>query len=193
MQDFFVSNLDEISESLRDRSEVYILPSKECIEISQAALKAGKKLFICGNGGSASTASHIVNDLSCHMKNWHREGYKVICLNDSTAVLTSLTNDYGFEYVFSKPLEALGNEGDVLWAFSTSGNSKNVIQAVETAKKRNIKSVVFTGRNGGKLKTMGDVWVSVNSDDVLRVEELHMIYAHSIAVSVEALVSPMEV
>jgi D-sedoheptulose 7-phosphate isomerase len=193
MQDFFVSNLDEISESLRDRSEVFILPSKECIEISQAALKAGKKLFICGNGGSASTASHIANDLSCHMKNWHREGYKVICLNDSTAVLTSLTNDYGFEHVFSKPLEALSSEGDVLWAFSTSGNSKNVIQAVEAAKKRNLKSVVFTGRNGGKLKTMGDVWVSVNSDDVLRVEELHMIYAHSIAVSVEALVSPMEV
>jgi D-sedoheptulose 7-phosphate isomerase len=127
------------------------------------------------------------------MKNWHREGYKVICLNDSTAVLTSLTNDYGFEHVFSKPLEALSSEGDVLWAFSTSGNSKNVIQAVEAAKKRNLKSVVFTGRNGGKLKTMGDVWVSVNSDDVLRVEELHMIYAHSIAVSVEALVSPMEV
>ena len=146
----------------------------------------------CGNGGSTSAASHIANDLSCHTRNWNREGYRCICLNDSTAVLTSLTNDYGFECVYSRPLETLGKPGDILWAYSTSGNSGNVVRAVEAARKKGIKTVAFTGRGGGKLKDMCDIWVGVNNDDVTRVEELHLIYSHGIALSVEAAVSPMQ-
>jgi len=188
----FIDNLKEITECLQNQGDIFIKPSEDVITVTQNVLKSKKKLFVCGNGGSAATASHIANDLACHMKNWNRDGYRVICLNDSVAVITSLTNDYGFEQVFSKPLEALGNEGDVLWGFSTSGNSKNVIQAVKTTKKMGMKSVVFTGRSGGMLKGLGDIWVPVNSDDVIRVEELHLIYAHSIAVCVEAMISPVE-
>jgi len=188
----FIDNLKEITECLQNQGDIFIKPSEDVITVTQNVLKSKKKLFVCGNGGSAATASHIANDLACHMKNWNRDGYRVICLNDSVAVITSLTNDYGFEQVFSKPLEALGDEGDVLWGFSTSGNSKNVIQAVKTTKKMGMKSVVFTGRSGGMLKGLGDIWVPVNSDDVIRVEELHLIYAHSIAVCVEAMISPVE-
>lgn len=172
--------------------EKYIQPSKDCIAITAESIKKGGAVFFCGNGGSASTASHLANDLSCHMKNWKREGYKCICVNDSTSIITSLTNDYGFEHIFSRQIENLGKTGDVLWAFSTSGNSKNVVCAVEAAKKLDIKTVAFTGRGGGKLKDMCDLWLPVNSDDVTRVEELHLIYGHSIALGVENIVSPME-
>lgn len=181
-----VSCLSELNQ------EKYIRPSKDCISITAESIKTGGAVFFCGNGGSASTASHLANDLSCHMKNWKREGYKCICVNDSTSIITSLTNDYGFEHIFSRQIENLGKSGDVLWAFSTSGNSKNVVCAVEAAKKLGIKTVAFTGRGGGKLKDLCDLWLPVNSDDVTRVEELHLIYGHSIALGVEAVVSPME-
>lgn len=172
--------------------EQYIQPSLDCIAMTAETLKNGGAIFFCGNGGSASTASHLANDLSCHMKNWNREGYKCICINDSTSIITSLTNDYGFECIFSRQVENLGKAGDIIWAFSTSGNSKNVVRAVESAKKMGIKTVAFTGRGGGKLKDLCDLWVPCNSDEVTRVEELHMIYGHSIALGVEAVVSPME-
>lgn len=106
-----------------------MLRRQEAVRLTAQAIGAKKKLFLCGNGGSAATASHIANDLSCHMKNWQRDAYRIVCLNDSPAVLTSMTNDYGFEHVFEKPLLGLADAGDVLWGFSTSGNSGNVVAA----------------------------------------------------------------
>lgn len=192
MGNIFIDSLDDTIRCLEDRSAAFVEPAERCAKLTEEVLKAGGKILFCGNGGSAATASHVSNDLSCHMKNWHREGYRCICLNDSVAVMSSLANDYGFECVFSKLVENLGDAGDILWAFSTSGNSKNVVRAVEAAKARGMKTAAFTGRGGGKLKDLCDVWVSVNSDEVVRVEELHLLYAHGIALSVEAAVSPME-
>ena len=165
----------------------------KAVDIMVEALRNGKKILMCGNGGSAATVSHIVNDLSCHMKNWNRKGYRVISLCESSSILTSLTNDYSFEEVFSKQLEALGETDDVLWAFSSSGNSKNVICAMNMAKNMGIQCIALTGQNGGTMKDIADVWIGVPSDETMRVEELHLIYAHCISETVESIVSPMEI
>ena len=103
-----------------------------------------------------------------------------------------MTNDYGFEHVFEKPLLGLADAGDVLWGFSTSGNSGNVVAAVEAARAHHILTVGFTRKTGGQLRDLVDVWVPTPSDDVIQVENLHLILAHAIAVSVEAIVSPMQ-
>lgn len=192
MQTIFTDSLQELANSLVDLPKEYLLPAQRCIRVTAEAIQNSGTLFFCGNGGSAATASHISNDLACHMKNWKRGGYACVCLNDSPSVLTSLTNDYGFEQVFAKPLTALAKEGDVIWGFSTSGNSKNVVKAFEAAHSCGVRTVAFTGRGGGTLKSCSDIWIPVNSDEVVRVEELHLIYAHAIAVSVEAIVSPLE-
>lgn len=189
---YLEQQLGELSELLAACKETSLAAAQEAVRLTAQAIGAKKKLFLCGNGGSAATASHIANDLSCHMKNWQREAYRIVCLNDSPAVLTSMTNDYGFEHVFEKPLLGLADAGDVLWGFSTSGNSGNVVAAVEAARAHNILTVGFTGKKGGKLRDLVDVWVPTPSDDVIQVENLHLILAHAIAVSVEAIVSPMK-
>ena len=94
--------------------------------------------------------------------------------------------------MFSRQLSAFGQKGDILWAFSTSGNSKNCVKAFEKAWELGITTVGITGRSGGKMKELADIWIPVDSDEVTRVEELHMIYAHILAENIEAIVSPME-
>ena len=148
--------------------------------------------MLCGNGGSASTASHITNDFIGHMKNWTRKGYPAIALTADISVLTALTNDYGYDSVFSKQVAALGRSGDILWGFSTSGNSKNIINAVETCKEMGIKTIIFTGEAGGKLKDLADIWVPVNTDEAMLAEALHLFYIHSIAESIEYDLDPTE-
>lgn len=150
-----------------------------------------KILLLCGNGGSASTASHITNDFVGHMKNWDRIGFPAIALTADISVLTALSNDYGFDHVFSKQVRAFGKEGDVLWAFSVSGNSKNVIEAVKAAKEMKMKTAVFTKKEGGQLRSMVDLCIPVNTDDFMVAEALHLFYIHSIAESIEADLSPV--
>jgi len=190
-QTIFQNNLRDLIAALSSIGPEQLASGNQAIEASQKALLDGKKLLACGNGGSAATVSHIINDLACHMKNWNRKGYRVFSLCESTSALTSLTNDYGFDEVFSKQVDALGDPGDVLWAFSSSGNSQNVIAAMHKAKSIGMCCVAFTGQKGGAMKEIADIWVGVPSDEVMRVEELHMIYAHCISESVEAIVSPI--
>ena len=157
---------------------------QECARITEEAIKNGNKVLLCGNGGSASTASHITNDFISHMLNWEREGYPAVALTDPS-VLTAISNDFGYEKVFERQVNALGKEGDVLWGFSTSGNSQNIILAVEEAKRKGLKTVIFTGKKGGKLKDMCDVWCPVNTDDLIAAEAMHLYVIHSIAKVVE--------
>ena len=175
MKTVFENNIRDLINALCEISRDGFFKMNEAARVTAAALLAGGKLLACGNGGSAATASHIVNDLACHMKNWDRRGYRVFSLCDSTAVVTSLCNDYGMEYVFSKQVDALGEAGDVLWAFSTSGNSKNVVEAILKAKALGMKCVAFTGQKGGAMKDLADVWLAAPSDEVMRVEEMHLI------------------
>lgn len=191
MNSVFQTNIQGLRDCVNTTTEEFLAPAYDCIEATKAAILAGNKILLCGNGGSASTASHITNDFIGHMKNWDRRGYPAISLTADISVLTALTNDYGYDAVFSKQISALGKPGDVLWCFSTSGNSSNIIQAVHTCKKMEIKTVVFTCKSGGKLKDLADIWVPANTDEAMLAEAIHLFYIHSIAESIEADISPL--
>lgn len=187
----FETNFERLKESVNTAGTEYFAPAEACVALSEQALRNGNKILLCGNGGSASTASHITNDFIGHMKNWDRIGYPAIALTADISVLTALANDYGYEQVFAKQVAALGKKGDVLWGFSGSGNSQNIIYAVEVAKKMGIKTVMFTAKGGGKLKDMVDLWIPVNTEELMLAEALHLFYIHSIAEAIEANISPL--
>lgn len=192
MNSIFKTNLKHFAEAVSTTTDEQLIPVQTCTEATKNALLTGNKIMLCGNGGSASTASHITNDFIGHMKNWTRKGYPAIALTADISVLTALTNDYGYDSVFSKQVAALGRSGDILWGFSTSGNSKNIINAVETCKEMGIKTIIFTGKAGGKLKDLADIWVPVNTDEAMLAEVLHLFYIHSIAESIEYDLDPTE-
>lgn len=185
-------NLEELKTSVLTMTEDYITPAVACIEATRDCIASGHKVMLAGNGGSASTASHITNDFIGHMTNWNRRGYPAIALTADISVLTALTNDFGYDHVFERQVAALGQEGDIFWCLSTSGNSKNILLAVEECRRRGIKTVAFTGRSGGKLKELADIWVPANTDSLMLAEAYHLFYFHSIAESVEALLDPVE-
>ena len=192
MNSIFKTNLKHFAEAVSTTTDEQLIPVQACTEATKNALLTGNKIMLCGNGGSASTASHITNDFIGHMKNWTRKGYPAIALTADISVLTALTNDYGYDSVFSKQVAALGRSGDILWGFSTSGNSKNIINAVGTCKEMGIKTIIFTGKAGGKLKDLADIWVPVNTDEAMLAEALHLFYIHSIAESIEYDLDPTE-
>jgi D-sedoheptulose 7-phosphate isomerase len=150
------------------------------IELLQSARMDGRQVFIMGNGGSASTASHFVCDLA---KNTRKEGlphYKVIGLTDNMAIFSAYANDEGYENVFSQQLDNLLMPDDIVIGISASGNSKNVLNAIALAKSRNAVTVGFTGFNGGQLAPMVDVNIHVNSDIIEHVEDIHLMLEHMI-------------
>jgi D-sedoheptulose 7-phosphate isomerase len=147
--------------------------------ISAQALKGGKKLLFCGNGGSAADCQHLAAEFVGRFCK-ERKGLPAIALTTDTSILTAVGNDYGFERVFARQVEALGEAGDVLFALSTSGNSPNVLLAAAAAKERGLSVVALTGGDGGKLKTAGDVALSVPSPVTARVQEGHILIGHII-------------
>lgn len=180
-----------LKEAMNTAGREYLDPAEDCAKLTAEAFRRGNKLLLCGNGGSASTASHITNDFIGHMKNWDRDGYPAISLTSDISVLTALSNDYGFEEVFAKQVKALGCKGDVLWTFSVSGNSENIIRAVNVAKEKGLVTVAFTNKDGGALRSLVDLWIPANTDDFTTAEALHLFYIHNIAETVEAELSPM--
>jgi len=191
MNTIFQHNLTILSEAVNTTPPEFLIPVEKCIQVTKKAIAEGHKIMLCGNGGSASTASHITNDFIGHMNNWNRKGYPAIALTADISVLTALTNDYGYDQVFSKQVEALGEEGDILWGFSASGNSKNVINAVHACKELGITSVIFTNKSGGALREEADIWIPVNTDHNMITEALHLFYIHSIAETIESELDPM--
>ena len=187
----FATNFERLKESVNTAGREYYEPAEQCARLTAEAFLQGNKLLLCGNGGSASTASHITNDFIGHMKNWERDGYPAIALTADISVLTALSNDFGYDQVYAKQVVALGKPKDVLWAFSGSGNSQNILLAVNKAKEKQMKTVVFTGKNGGKLKELADVWIPVNTDELMLAEALHLFYIHSIAETIEQIISPL--
>ncbi|MDO5324110.1 MAG: SIS domain-containing protein [Clostridia bacterium] len=188
----FRKNIDSLRNSLATLPEEHILNAVKCIEATRDVIANGGKVLLAGNGGSASTASHITNDFIGHMTNWNRRSYPAIALTADISVLTALTNDYGYDRVFARQIEGLGNKGDIFWGLSTSGNSKNILLAIEECKRKGIITVGFTARDGGKMKDLVDIWVPANTNECMIAEAYHLFYFHSIAESVEALLDPME-
>lgn len=155
------------------------------VELLRACFAAGNKVLLCGNGGSSEQAQHFATELVCRYKK-ERHSLPAVVLGAYAPLLTAVGNDYAFETIFSRELSGLGKEGDVLVAFSTSGNSKNVLEAVNAAKKLGIKTVGFSGEKGA-LRTMVDVALCVASADTARIQETHLLMIHIISELIEDL------
>lgn len=149
--------------------------AKLCIE----SLKNGGKILIFGNGGSAADAQHIAAELVGRYK-VTRTGLAAIALTTDTSVLTSISNDYGYEYVFNRQIEALANKGDVAIGISTSGTSGNVMNALTLAKDMGCITIGFSGLNSQKMRTLCDVTLAVPSEDTPRIQEMHIVIGHII-------------
>lgn len=169
------SYLDEMSRVLQS------LPQEEIaqvIEVLDRARTEGRHVFLFGNGGSAATASHIAVDF---IKGTARPGnprLKVMALNDGIPTLTAYANDYGYETVFAGPLEALAEPGDVAIGVSGSGNSANVLRAMDVARERGLARIGLTGYQGGQLKNKVDLCIIVPSDSMQQIEDAHLVILH---------------
>ena len=158
------------------------------VNLFYRALKNKKKILICGNGGSAADAQHLAAEMLVRLSpKKNRKPFPVLSLCTDTSTLTACSNDYGFSKIFERNLNAFGNSGDVLLAISTSGNSLNVIKAIKLAKKKKIKSVGFLGLNGGKAKRIVDIPIIVDSNNIARVQEVHIFLGHFIFQELENL------
>lgn len=182
-----------ITESLKESSETKLKIEQECKEdilkaanILSEVYRNGNKLLLCGNGGSAADCQHIATELMIRLSHHiQRPALPAIALTTDTSNLTAGGNDIGFENVFARNVEGLGNKGDALIAISTSGNSGNVIKAVEMAQKKGMKVIGLLGGDGGKLKSIVDLPVVIPSSNVQRIQEGHITVAHIICELVE--------
>ena len=147
-------------------------------------LKAGNKIMFCGNGGSASDAQHLASELVGNYK-VSRKPLNAISLATDTSALTALGNDFGFENIFSRQVEGLGKEGDVLLCLSTSGNSKNVLNAIKKAKELGIKTVLLTGENDNLGKQISDYTISAPSKITNNIQEMHIAIGHLLCEIIE--------
>lgn len=160
----------------------------EAAQLMAAAIRAGGKLISCGNGGSHCDAMHFAEELTGRYRD-DRKALPAICISDASH-LTCVGNDYGFEFIFSRYIEALGNTGDVLLAISTSGNSANVIRACEAAKAKGMKVVALTGKGGGKLGPLADVEIRVPHNGYAdRIQEVHIKVIHILILLIEKQVT----
>ncbi len=157
---------------------------KNIVQKIVGCYKNNRKLIVFGNGGSAADAQHFVAELVGRFKR-DRCALNAVALSTNTSIITSLGNDYSFDIVFSRQIEAIAQKGDIVFGISTSGNSKNVLKAIDTAKQVGCLTVGLTGKNGGKLKDMVDYCICSPVEDTPRIQELHITIIHIICDLVE--------
>lgn len=173
---------DIISESIKVKEAVLSKLSRDIRLVSNiiaASLKKGGKLILFGNGGSAADAQHIAAEFVGRFK-LERQGLASIALTTNTSIITSIANDYGYEEIFSRQIEGIASENDVVIGISTSGNAKNVIGGLLEAKRMGLKAVALTGAGGGELASIADVALVVPSDNTARIQEAHILIGHII-------------
>ena len=154
-------------------------------DLIEESLRAGNKLLVCGNGGSASDASHFATEFVVRFTK-DRPAYPAICLSGDGGLLTAAGNDYGFDEVFARQVAAFGLQGDVLICLTTSGKSRNVERALEEAKAHKLKTIAFLGRDGGSTIGMADVDLLVRSDSTARIQEAHQLLLHVLCETIES-------
>lgn len=154
-------------------------------ELIEQCLRAGQKLLVCGNGGSAADAAHFATEFVVRFIK-DRPAYPAICLASDGGLLTAAGNDYGFDEIFARQVAALSREGDLLVCLTTSGRSKNVIRALEEAKKRKLKIIALLGRDGGSTIGLADVDLLVGGTSTARIQEAHKLLLHVLCETVEA-------
>jgi D-sedoheptulose 7-phosphate isomerase len=159
------------------------------VDISVRSLQAGGKILFCGNGGSAADAQHLAAELSGRF-GYDRPPLAAEALHVNTSYLTAVANDYSFDLVYSRLVEALGRKGDVLLAFSTSGTSKNILNALSAARARGMTNIGFSGRTGGEMHQHCELLLKVPSDITARVQEIHITVGHIICQGIEEAMFP---
>jgi len=181
--------LKEFKESISVKDKFIQGHVDAVLEVSKAiasTFSEGNKVILFGNGGSASDASHIAGEFVNRFKR-ERPGLPAIALNTDMAVITSIANDYDYSEIFARQLKALAAEGDMIIAITTSGNSPNVVKAVDVAKKKKLKTVVFTGSKGEKLASKATYSFVVPSDNTPRIQETHITLGHVLCLMVEEI------
>jgi D-sedoheptulose 7-phosphate isomerase len=171
----------EVLERSIDEIQSYIYTA--CVLITDT-LAHGNKVLLCGNGGSAADAQHIAAELTGRYKT-ERRGLPGIALTTDTSALTAIGNDFGYDKVFERQVEALANKGDLLIGISTSGNSANVLNALQKAKSMGCRTIGLSGRGGGEMNTLCDINIVVPSDDTPRIQEMHILIGHIMCQSVD--------
>lgn len=182
LKDEIRKSIDVKQSLLNDEAMLTML--EKVSEACADSLGGGGKVLVCGNGGSASDAQHMAGELVGRYL-MERPGLPAIALDANTAVLTALGNDYSYEEAYMKEVAALGRKGDVLFAISTSGNSRNCILAAQKANDMGITTVALTGRSGGELKGVCDYTFNVDSADTPRIQETHILIIHMICGMIE--------
>lgn len=173
------------AEVTRRTTEACLDSIVEAAEMMATSFRAGGKLLLCGNGGSAADCQHFATELVSVMeKEFQRPGLSAIALTTDTSFLTAFSNDFGYERVFERQVRAHGRPGDVLIGISTSGNSANVLRAMEAAREMGMKSIGLTG-NGGRLASAADVAISIPSSDTQQIQEAHLAVEHILCDLVE--------
>ena len=180
-----------ISSSIQVKNDILgnedlITTISNCADAIHRAFKSGNKVLFCGNGGSAADAQHLAAEFSGRFYK-DRIALPAEALHVNTSYLTAVANDYGYEHVYSRIVNGIGNTGDVLVGLSTSGNSKNVVNAFEISKNKGMTVVGLTGSNGGKMEPFCDYWIGVPSSDTPRIQESHILVGHILCQLVEEL------
>ena len=179
-----LKNIDELVQTLQSLKK---LSAQICgaAQLCAKRISEGSSIFSCGNGGSAADAMHFAEELSGRYKH-DRRALPGICLNSDSCALTCIANDFGYERVFARQLEAFAKAGDVLVLFSSSGTSPNLVAALETAKRLGVYTVMLCGKDGGKCAGLADAEIIVPSQNGARVQEAHSVLLHTIIEEIEA-------
>jgi D-sedoheptulose 7-phosphate isomerase len=184
VQDRIQSNIDVKQLLLRD-AEFHGLVAQAAIEIVKS-MQAGGKVMFCGNGGSAADAQHLAAEFTGRYLK-ERRALPALALHANTSSLTAIGNDYGFDLVFARQVEALGKPGDVAVGISTSGNSRNVLRALEVARAGSIYTIALTGGSGGLMRNVADCTICIPSQETPRIQECHLLTGHIICEIAEAM------
>jgi D-sedoheptulose 7-phosphate isomerase len=173
----------KVKQDLIEHAEILDLLDQMC-RIAEQQYRNGSKLIVAGNGGSAADAQHIAGELVSRFY-FNRPALPAIALTTDTSILTAIGNDYGYEDVFARQVEALGVAGDIFLGISTSGNSPNIVHAAKAAKKKGLKVFAFTGLSGGTLASLCDICIKVPSSSTPRIQETHIVLGHLLCAHIE--------
>ena len=182
LSDFVINSKNSFSEFLSSSENINTI--KKATDICEKALRSNQKIILCGNGGSAADSQHIAAELVSRFA-FDRDPFPAIALTTDTSILTAIANDYTFDKVFSRQIEALGRKGDVLIAYSTSGKSKNIINAAIQAKKQDLSIIVVTGKNQTELHDYANLSICSNSNFTPIIQQSHLFIGHAICLELE--------
>lgn len=189
MKSHMASHFDDAIDTFKTSAAVLAQPLADAVDLLFGSLANNTKILACGNGGSAADAQHFIAELVGRFER-DRLPLAGIALNTDTAILTAVGNDYGFDAVFERQVMALGQPGDVLVAISTSGNSANVIRAIQAAHDRDMAVIAITGKGGGQITSLlqnADIHLCVPHDRTMRIQEVHILLLHALCDGIDAL------